>query len=131
MLATTFCIVAVFLPVAFMGGIIGRFFFQFGITVSAAVLISLFVSFTLDPMLSLDLARPAGATGNGPLRRESSIARQERAIGVYRAILRWALRLAASHAAERAARCFVASFFPCRDSSASSSCPRPISASSS
>ena len=38
--------------VAFMGGIIGRFFFQFGITVSAAVLISLFVSFTLDPMLS-------------------------------------------------------------------------------
>ena len=51
-LATTFCIVAVFLPVAFMGGIIGRFFFQFGLMVSAAVLISLFVSFTLDPMLS-------------------------------------------------------------------------------
>ncbi len=51
-LATTFTIVAVFLPVAFMGGIIGRFFFQFGMTVSAAVLISLFVSFTLDPMLS-------------------------------------------------------------------------------
>ena len=50
-LATTFCIVAVFLPVAFMGGIIGRFFFQFGVMVSAAVLISLFVSFTLDPML--------------------------------------------------------------------------------
>ncbi len=51
-LATTFAIVAVFLPVAFMGGIIGRFFFQFGVTVSAAVLISMFVSFTLDPMLS-------------------------------------------------------------------------------
>ncbi len=50
--ATTFSIVAVFLPVAFMSGILGRFFLQFGITVSVAVLISLFVSFTLDPMLS-------------------------------------------------------------------------------
>ncbi|QQU06423.1 efflux RND transporter permease subunit [Moraxella osloensis] len=51
-LATTLVIVAVFLPVAFMGGIIGRFFYQFGVTVSTAVLLSLFVSFTLDPMLS-------------------------------------------------------------------------------
>ena len=51
-LATTLTIVAVFLPVAFMGGIIGKFFYQFGVTVSAAVLISMFVSFTLDPMLS-------------------------------------------------------------------------------
>ncbi|MCP2138312.1 HAE1 family hydrophobic/amphiphilic exporter-1 [Rhizobium sp. SLBN-94] len=51
-LATTLCIVAVFLPVAFMGGLIGRFFLQFGVTVAVAVLISLFVSFTLDPMLS-------------------------------------------------------------------------------
>lgn len=51
-LATTLSIVAVFLPVGFMGGIIGRFFHQFGLTVVAAVLISMFVSFTLDPMLS-------------------------------------------------------------------------------
>jgi hydrophobic/amphiphilic exporter-1 (mainly G- bacteria), HAE1 family len=51
-MATTFTIVAVFLPVAFMGGIIGKFFFQFGVAVSVAVLVSLFVSFTLDPMLS-------------------------------------------------------------------------------
>src|SRR5574341_2353164 len=51
-LATTMSIVAVFVPVAFMKGIIGRFFFQFGITVTFAVLVSLFVSFTLDPMLS-------------------------------------------------------------------------------
>ena len=51
-LATTLVIVAVFLPVAFMGGIIGRFFYQFGVTVSTAVLLSLFVSFTLDPLLS-------------------------------------------------------------------------------
>lgn len=51
-MATTFSIVAVFVPVAFMKGIVGRFFFQFGITITFAVLISLFVSFTLDPMLS-------------------------------------------------------------------------------
>ncbi len=51
-LATSMSIIAVFVPVAFMKGIIGRFFFQFGLTVAFAVLVSLFVSFTLDPMLS-------------------------------------------------------------------------------
>ncbi|WEX91715.1 efflux RND transporter permease subunit (plasmid) [Sinorhizobium garamanticum] len=51
-LSTTLCIVAVFLPVAFMGGLIGLFFLQFGVTVAVAVVISLFVSFSLDPMLS-------------------------------------------------------------------------------
>ena len=51
-LATTLSVVAVFVPVAYMKGIVGRFFFQFGITVAFAVLVSLFVSFTLDPMLS-------------------------------------------------------------------------------
>src|SRR5437016_1263296 len=56
-LATTFTLVAVFVPVAFMPGIVGQFFRQFGITISAAVLISLFISFTVDPMLSARLAR--------------------------------------------------------------------------
>ncbi|MBI5727568.1 MAG: efflux RND transporter permease subunit, partial [Ignavibacteriales bacterium] len=51
-MATTFTVVAVFVPVAFMPGIVGRFFYQFGITVSVAVLVSLFVAFTLTPMLS-------------------------------------------------------------------------------
>ncbi|MBU6436969.1 MAG: efflux RND transporter permease subunit, partial [Betaproteobacteria bacterium] len=51
-LATTFSIVAVFVPIAFMSGVIGKFFYAFGITVAVAVMISLFVSFTLDPMLS-------------------------------------------------------------------------------
>ena len=51
-LATTFALCAVFVPVAFMGGIVGKFFYPFGITVVVAVLVSLFVSFTLDPMLS-------------------------------------------------------------------------------
>jgi HAE1 family hydrophobic/amphiphilic exporter-1 len=51
-MATSFTIIAVFIPVAFMGGTVGRFFYEFGITVAAAVVVSLFVSFTLDPMLS-------------------------------------------------------------------------------
>lgn len=50
--ATTFTIMVVFLPVAFMEGIIGRFFYQFGMTVAFAVLISLFVAFSLVPMLT-------------------------------------------------------------------------------
>jgi HAE1 family hydrophobic/amphiphilic exporter-1 len=51
-LATTLSLVAVFLPVAFMSGIIGRFMSSFGYTMSFAILVSLFVSFTLTPMLS-------------------------------------------------------------------------------
>lgn len=51
-LATTFTLVAVFVPIAFMKGIVGRFFYEFGITIASAVLVSLFVAFTLTPMLS-------------------------------------------------------------------------------
>ena len=51
-MATTFAIVAIFLPVAFMKGIIGMFFLQFALTVVFAVLVSLFISFTLTPMLA-------------------------------------------------------------------------------
>ena len=51
-IATTLSIVAVFVPVAYMSGLIGRFFYEFGLTVSAAVLISMLVSFTLTPMMS-------------------------------------------------------------------------------
>jgi hydrophobic/amphiphilic exporter-1 (mainly G- bacteria), HAE1 family len=57
-LSTTLAVVAVFVPVAFMGGQIGKIFFQFGVTVAFAVLVSLFVSFTLDPMLSSVWADP-------------------------------------------------------------------------
>jgi hydrophobe/amphiphile efflux-1 (HAE1) family protein len=60
-MATTFAIVAVFVPIAFMSGLIGRFFFQFGVTVAVAVLVSLFVSFTLDPMLSSVWHDPPGS----------------------------------------------------------------------
>jgi len=50
--ATTFSIVAVFVPVGFMPGVAGQFFKPFALTIAAAVLVSLFVSFSLDPMLS-------------------------------------------------------------------------------
>jgi HAE1 family hydrophobic/amphiphilic exporter-1 len=51
-MATTFTLVAVFLPVGMMNGIVGQFFKEFGVTVAASVLVSLFVAFTLTPMLS-------------------------------------------------------------------------------
>ncbi|MFO1319893.1 MAG: efflux RND transporter permease subunit [Burkholderiales bacterium] len=68
-LATTFTICAVFVPVAFMGGIIGRFFYPFGMTVTAAVLLSMLVSFTLDPMLSSVWVDPdaSGRRQRGPV----------------------------------------------------------------
>lgn len=50
--ATTLTLVAVFLPVGMMTGIVGQFFKQFGVTVAVSVLVSLFVAFTLTPMLS-------------------------------------------------------------------------------
>ncbi len=86
-MATTFSVVAVFVPVAFMKGLIGRFFYQFGLTVTFAVLISLFVSFTLDPMLS---SRWLRKPRHGPLFRFSERF-FERIESIYGAILRWSL----------------------------------------
>ena len=56
-MATTFSLVVIFLPVSFMSSISGRFLFQFGITAAVAVLVSLLVSFTLTPMMSARLLR--------------------------------------------------------------------------
>jgi HAE1 family hydrophobic/amphiphilic exporter-1 len=56
-LAITLSIVAVFVPVAFMEGILGRFFYQFGMTVAFSVIVSLFVAFTLTPMMSSRLLK--------------------------------------------------------------------------
>lgn len=94
-LATTLTIVAVFLPVAFMGGIIGRFFYQFGVTVSTAVLISMFVSFTLDPMLSAHWAEKKNPNKKpGRMKRFFNwISSQlDRLIHVYEKLLKLALR---------------------------------------
>lgn len=67
-MATTFSIVAVFVPVATMEGIIGKFFYEFGLTVAFAVLASLFVSFTLTPMLSSRFLKTHQGRPN-PIRR--------------------------------------------------------------
>jgi hydrophobic/amphiphilic exporter-1 (mainly G- bacteria), HAE1 family len=70
--ATSLAVVAVFFPVAFMGGMIGKIFFQFGVTVAFAVLVSLFVSFTLDPMLSSVWPDPEGEQGLDPEQRKKA-----------------------------------------------------------
>lgn len=95
-LATTFTIVAVFVPVAFMNGIVGQFFRQFGLTVAAAVLVSLFVSFTLDPMMSARVMKPIPQDHQARLARHrifGPIVRfydgMDRA---YRSLLEWAIR---------------------------------------
>ena len=95
-MATTLSIVAVFVPVAFMGGIIGRFFYQFGVTVAWAVLVSLFVSFTLTPMLAAWWGvnpHVHGAQGGNVLTR--NIAKFnvwfDRQAAKYRGVIRWAL----------------------------------------
>ena len=102
-LATTLSIVAVFLPIGFMGGIIGRFFHEFGLTIVVAVLISMFVSFTLDPMLSSIWHDPAVEHHSlrGPPRSlyERTLGRitgwfesaTERLAEAYQGILAWAL----------------------------------------
>ena len=58
--ATTFSIIAVFIPVAFMGGGAGEWFRPFALTVASSVLVSLYISFTLDPMLSAYWGDPVG-----------------------------------------------------------------------
>ena len=94
-MATTFSVIAVFIPVAFMKGIVGRFFFQFGITVAFAVLVSLFVSFTLDPMLSSLWYDPQaeGGAERGPIGR-ALVRFNESFHGLgqrYRRVIAWAL----------------------------------------
>lgn len=64
-MATTFSLVVIFVPVSFMSSISGRFLYQFGITSAVAVLVSLLVSFTLTPMMSARLLRVKGGRHNG------------------------------------------------------------------
>ena len=94
-MATTFAIVAVFVPIAFMSGLIGRFFVQFGLTVAVAVLLSLFISFTLDPMLSSVWHDPPGSRFKYVPWLGRFMAWIERGIDAlhvfYGQVLRWAL----------------------------------------
>ncbi|MEY4511006.1 MAG: hypothetical protein RLZZ450_3128 [Pseudomonadota bacterium] len=89
-LATTMSIVAVFVPVAFMEGMVGQFFYEFGLTVAFAVLLSLFVSFTLTPMLS---ARMLTGHHSAPTGISGVIERALTGLdNGYRKVIRWALR---------------------------------------
>jgi HAE1 family hydrophobic/amphiphilic exporter-1 len=83
-LATTLSLVAVFLPVAFMGGIVGRFMNSFGLTMAFSILVSLFVAFTLTPMMAsrwlvADRTARRAPAGPGALERW------------YVALLRWSM----------------------------------------
>jgi HAE1 family hydrophobic/amphiphilic exporter-1 len=64
-MATTFSLVVIFLPVSFMSSVSGRFLYQFGVTAAVSVLVSLLVSFTLTPMMSARMIRVGGAGGAG------------------------------------------------------------------
>ncbi len=87
-LATTLSLVAVFLPVAFMGGVVGRFLNSFGLTMAFAIVVSLLVAFTLTPMLAARLLKPAAA-GQGRGSKDSRLfVWLDRG---YERILRWSM----------------------------------------
>ncbi|MGI9067029.1 MAG: efflux RND transporter permease subunit [Pyrinomonadaceae bacterium] len=69
-MATTLSLLAVFLPVGFMGGIVGRFMSSFGLTSSFAIAVSLLVSFTLTPMLAARLIKRSNDAKEGPIERQ-------------------------------------------------------------
>ena len=88
-LATTLSLVAIFVPVAFMGGIVGRFMKSFGLTMAFAIMVSLLVSFTLTPMLS---ARWLKVDAHGRDRHSSKDSRVFHAIDViYTRLLEWSM----------------------------------------
>jgi len=92
-LATSLSLIVIFLPIAFMGGIVGRFFSSFGLTVAFAVAMSLFVSFTLTPMLcSRFLKLEAGEHGEGGQAKSKSGFFYRIVDGSYVGLLRGALR---------------------------------------
>ena len=74
MLATTLSLIAIFVPVGFMGGIVGRFMKSFGLTMSFAILVSLLVSFTLTPMLSARWIKVEATARAGARQLEGSAA---------------------------------------------------------
>ncbi|REJ52711.1 MAG: AcrB/AcrD/AcrF family protein [Microcystis wesenbergii TW10] len=82
--ASTLTIVAVFIPVAFMGGAVGQFFQPFGLTVSAAVIFSLLIARTLSPVLAVYWLKPQS---------RAKMTKQKRPIeNAYRRLLNWSLR---------------------------------------
>src|SRR5688572_10336091 len=90
-LATTMCLVVIFIPVSFMSSVSGRFLYQFGLTAAVAILVSLLVSFTLTPMMSARLFRREDAAGaHGAASSRAGFYRH--IDGGYTRALVWALR---------------------------------------
>jgi HAE1 family hydrophobic/amphiphilic exporter-1 len=88
-LATTLSLVAIFVPVGFMGGIVGRFMKSFGLTMAFAIMVSLLVSFTLTPMLA---ARWLKIKKHGKDAHSSKDSRVFRVVdGFYTRLLEWAM----------------------------------------
>jgi HAE1 family hydrophobic/amphiphilic exporter-1 len=93
--ATTFSIVVVFVPIAYMGGLAQQWFAPFALTIACSVLVSLFVSFSLDPMLSAYWPDP-----HVPIEQRSFISRGldrfnrwfDRQADRYKSVIGWALR---------------------------------------
>jgi HAE1 family hydrophobic/amphiphilic exporter-1 len=94
-MATTFSLVVIFLPVSFMSSVSGRFLYQFGVTAAVSVLVSLLVSFTLTPMMSARMIRAGGhgeRHGDGHAEAASRRGFYTWIDRGYAASLRWAMR---------------------------------------
>jgi HAE1 family hydrophobic/amphiphilic exporter-1 len=99
-LATTLSLIAVFLPVAFMSGVVGRFLMSFGLTMAFAIAVSLLVSFTVTPMLAARWLRKKGSAGHGAAVRPAGKPILERVVDagymplerLYVRVLRWVMR---------------------------------------
>ncbi|BAV47593.1 drug efflux protein [Mesorhizobium loti] len=89
-LSMSLSLIAVFIPILLMGGIVGRLFREFAITLSAAILVSLAISLTTTPMMCSILLRPEGQREHGRLYRFSERT-FEAMLGFYRRSLSWAL----------------------------------------
>ncbi|MBI5326927.1 MAG: efflux RND transporter permease subunit [Deltaproteobacteria bacterium] len=87
-MATTFSLVVIFLPVAFMGGLVGRFWKSFGLTATIAIAVSLLVSFTLTPMLSSRLLKKPNHADKGKSKQSWFYSLMEAA---YMSTLKWCL----------------------------------------
>ncbi len=94
-IATTLTLAAVFLPVAFQSGQTGRLFFEFGITLAVAVMMSAFVALTLSPMLCSRLLKPSSADGKHGWLYDKTEPFFEGMNNVFEATLRLAIRFRA------------------------------------
>ena len=88
-LATTLSLVAIFVPVGFMGGIVGMFMKSFGLTMAFAIMVSLLVSFTLTPMLAARWLKVAKHEGKGHSSKDSGLFHV--VDGVYTRMLEWSM----------------------------------------